>query len=96
MSRVNRKAYTDFSMELTKKTKTSHKNKILQKKIPYAAAEPMRAIIIGTLYVAGILYKQLSSSLLSTKQLVTAVRKRDRTRVAPPERVQAETARRKQ
>ncbi len=37
----------------------------------------------------------ISSSLLSTKQLVTAVRKRDRTRVAPPERVQAETARRK-
>ena len=35
----------------------------------------------------------ISSSLLSTKQLVTAVRKRDGTRVAPPERVQAETAR---
>ena len=60
MSRANRKAYTDFSMELTKKTKTSHKNKILQKKIPYAAAEPMRAIITGTLYIAGILYKQLT------------------------------------
>ena len=33
-------------MELTKKTKTSHKNKILQKKIPYAAAEPIPNIVI--------------------------------------------------
>ena len=50
-------------MELTKKTKTSHKNKILQKKIPYAAAEPMRTIITGTSYVAGILYKQLTITM---------------------------------
>ena len=51
-------------MELTKKTKTSHKNKILQKKIPYAAAEPMRTIITGTSYVAGILYKQLTITVV--------------------------------
>ena len=38
--------------------------KKLQKKIPYAAAEPMRAIIIGTLYVAGILYKQLTITVV--------------------------------
>ena len=52
-------------MELNQeKSKTSHKNKILQKKIPYATAEPMRTIITGTSYVAGILYKQLTITVV--------------------------------